>query len=88
MNHAEVLSIRPLDCIRILADLKHKGISSAEVARILGLDASTVRWWKRGQLPGDPHGRRLIALYLLYFPGAEIPAKRDINHPRDITSHI
>jgi DNA-binding transcriptional regulator YiaG len=75
VNHADILSIMQLDCFRILCMLNAKNLNNAEIARIIGAEESTVRYWKlaRGRHPKDPHGRRLVALFELYYPNDPLP---------------
>ena len=77
-----------MDCVRILAMLKEMNVHGSEVAQILNIDHSTVSLWKKGQLPREPHGRRLIALFHLYYPAEKIPALVDNNHPQQEVAHI
>lgn len=57
---------QPVDWFRILADLQYAGFSNADVAKILGVSASTVRTnWKRGRMPRHHDGQALLALHEL-----------------------
>lgn len=84
MNHSDILNIMPLDCFRILSELQRKQINNAEVARILNVSKSNVQGWKDGRMPNETSGRRLVALYLLYYPNAEVP----FCVPKDALAHI
>lgn len=91
MIHADIcLEIRPLDCFRILVMLNSKGLDNAEIARIVGVERSTVRYWKLSKRhPHDPFGRRLTTLFELYFPNCAIPQQTsDENPPSCEVAHI
>jgi len=52
-----------LDCFALLCDMASRGVNNREVARRLGLAASTVERWKAGAQPRWADGQRLVALH-------------------------
>lgn len=52
-----------VDWFRVIADLNRCGVSTAEVARRLGIGRSTVIGWRAGAEPGYGDGDRLLALW-------------------------
>ena len=87
-DFSTIAEILPLDCPTILNDLEAKGVSNSEVARILNLPRSTVRGWKMGRMPVEPNGRRLTALFALYYPDAKIPVFVPSCVPQETTPSI
>lgn len=53
----------PVDWFRVLAELKHSGLSQCAVARIIGVSRSRVKHWSEGSIPGYDDGRALIMLW-------------------------
>lgn len=47
----------------LFADLARAGLTAAEVARRLEVNASTVHHWRTGGEPGYSDGSRLVALH-------------------------
>lgn len=83
MNPADIcIQVLPLDCQRILIMLNAKGLCNAEIARIIAAEKSTVRHWRaNSRHPQDPHARRLVALFDLYYPGVQIPQRTSCANP-------
>lgn len=54
---------RRTDWFRVLADLQYQGINNSDVARRIGVPASTLRQWKEGSEPAHRSGEALLLLW-------------------------
>lgn len=52
-----------LDCFRLITDMQYAGVTTKEVARLLGKPPSTVQNWKAGTRPRWEDAERLIELH-------------------------